>query len=60
MVVPIILRNVLTCAPMGTRLFLELARLLLLLCLFNVVHRWFVASFGGQEAAIGLPRGFIR
>jgi hypothetical protein len=28
--------------------------------LFNVVHGWFVASFGWQEAAVGLLGGFIR
>ena len=76
MVVPIIVRNVLTRTPMGTRLFIEQSCLFNLseqnlveqscegdsdmLFLFNVVHGWFVASFGWQEAAIGLLGGFIR
>ena len=28
--------------------------------LFNVVHGWFVASFGRQEVAVGLLGGFIQ
>ena len=28
--------------------------------LFNVVHGWFVASFGRQGAAVGLLGGFTR
>ena len=28
--------------------------------LFNVVHGWFVASFGRQGAAVGLVGSFIR
>ena len=31
-----------------------------MLFLFTVVHGWFVASFGRQEAAIGLLGGFIQ
>ena len=27
--------------------------------LFNVVHGWFFASFGRQEAAVGILGGFI-
>ena len=75
MVVPTIVRNVLTRTLVGTRRFIEQSCLFNfseqlwkqscegdsdMLFLFNVVHGWFIASFGRQEATIGLLGGFIR
>ena len=74
-VICIIVRNVLTRTPVGRRLgrtvlLVQRERTNLveqscegdsdMLLLFNVVHGWFVASFGRQEAAIGLLGGSIR